>query len=111
MARPGKEATEARSLPFHGRLTPAEGLTVRANAAAAGLTVSEFCRRRILGITVTAPAARADAALIAEVNRIGVNVNQLAHAFNVDREFRGDWETIRDELAHVLEKVAARYGS
>ena len=111
MARPKKEAAEARSLPFHGRLTPAEALTLKANAAAAGLTVSEFCRRRILGLTVTPPAARADAALIAEVNRIGVNVNQLAHAFNADRMFRGDWEAIRDEVARVLDTVAARYGS
>ena len=111
MARPKKDAAEARSLPFHGRLTPSEALAVKANAAAAGLTVSEFCRRRILGMTVTPPPARADAALIAEVNRIGVNVNQLAHAFNADRTFRSDWEAIRDEVASVLDKVVQRYGS
>ena len=111
MGRPKKTPDETRSLPFHGRLTPSEALTVKVNAAAAGLTVSEFCRRRILGMTVTPSPARADAALLAEVNRIGVNVNQLAYAFNADREFRGDWLAIRDEVSRVLDKVAERYGA
>jgi hypothetical protein len=92
-------------------LTAEEELSVKMNAAVAGLSVAEFCRRRVLGLTVTPPASRADAQLLAEVNRIGVNVNQLAFAVNADRQFKGDWEAIRDELTRVLDKVASRYDS
>ena len=81
------------------------------NAATAGLTVAEYCRRRVLGMNVAPPPARADAALISEINRIGVNVNQLALSHNADREFKGDWETISDQLVRVLDKVAQRYDS
>jgi Bacterial mobilisation protein (MobC) len=111
MARPRKDELDARSEIARLRLTPAEKLHLDANAAAAGLTVSEFCRRRVLGLTVVPSPARADAALISEINRIGVNVNQLAYAFNADREFRGDWEAIRDELSRVLDKVTQSYGA
>lgn len=109
MARPKKAEADSRNRFARCRLTPAEELTVAMNAAAANLTVAEYSRRRLLGLTVTPPASRADAQLLAEINRIGVNVNQLAFATNADREFKGDWEAIRDELSRVLGKVARRY--
>ncbi|MCI0658385.1 MAG: MobC family plasmid mobilization relaxosome protein [Acidobacteria bacterium] len=84
---------------------------MRQQASAASLSVSEFLRRRALGFIVQPPSARADAALVSEVNRIGVNVNQLAKAMNADRDFRGDWEAIAVELRRVLGKVAKAYGS
>jgi hypothetical protein len=111
MGRPRKAELEQRGKVAKCRLTPEEALSVKMNAAAAGLTVAEFTRRRVLGMTVQPPASRADAALLSEINRIGVNVNQLAFAFNADREFKGDWQAIRDELSRVLDKVALRYDS
>lgn len=109
MPRPKKSDADLKTAWAHIRLTPAEELRVRMNAAAAGLSVAEFGRRRLLGLVVTPPASKADAALLMEVNRIGVNVNQLAFAYNADRQFKGSWEAIRDELARVLDKVASRY--
>ena len=110
MARPKKTGNEQRTEVAKCTLTAEEFLSIRMNAAAAGLSVAEFLRRRAFSLTVTPPASRADAQLLSELNRIGVNVNQLAFAFNADREFKGDWQALRDELARVLEKVARAYG-
>ena len=109
MPRPKKTDTERRTHLAQFRLTAGEALTAKMNAAAAGVSPGEYYRRRTLGLTVTPPASRADAQLLAEINRIGVNVNQLAFAWNAGREFKGDWEAVRDELARVLDKVASRY--
>jgi hypothetical protein len=109
MARSKKAEVDLRTRIGKFRMTPGEELAEHMNAAAAGLTPSEYYRRRIFGKPVTPPASRADATLLAEINRIGVNVNQLAHAFNADREFKGDWQALRDELARVLDKVVRCY--
>lgn len=109
------------------RLTPDERATLDREASAAGLSVSEFARRRMLSgrssrQKPTARAAMAPAAapayvamsppLFAELSRIGNNLNQLARAFNRGQDFnRGEvmrltaqaWQTmLRDE-------VTARY--
>lgn len=109
MGRPRKQEPEQRGKVAKCTLTDEEELSVKMNAAAAGISVAEFVRRRVLSLTVTPPAARADAQLLSEINRIGNNVNQLAFAENAGREFKGSWEAVRDELARVLDKVASRY--
>jgi hypothetical protein len=109
MARPKKSRQERRDKIAKCRLTDEQDLSVRMNAAAAGLTKSEYFRRRLLGETVTPPPARADALFLAEANRIGVNVNQLAFSENAGREFRGDWRAVRDELLWLLQEAALRY--
>jgi len=111
MARPKKETEEKRSESLRTRFTVAEYLHVRQQAEAAGLTPAEFIRRRALGLVVQPPPRRADAALISEINRIGVNVNQLARSVNAERTFLGDWRDIADELRRVIALVARSYGS
>ena len=109
MPRPRKAEGEQRGRVAKCTLTTEEELTVKLNAAAANLSVAEFTRRRLLGLTVTPPASKVDAQLLSEINRIGVNVNQFAFSHNAGREFRGDWEAVRDELSRVLAKVARAY--
>ncbi len=111
MPRPRKETPERREEQIKLRLTLAELEHLRTQAERAGLTAAEYGRRRILGHEVTPRAARADAALVSELNRIGVNVNQLAHAVNTDPEFTRDWRFVLTELRHVLAKVAGVYDS
>ena len=111
MARPKKEEHERRNASTRADLTAAEKEYIREQAAKAGLSEADYVRRRILGFTVQPPAPKADAARVSELNRIGVNVNQLARATNADREFRGDWRDVERELRRLLEKVAAAYGS
>jgi len=111
MARPTKHEHEKRQERFNLRLTLAEIEHLRAQAQAAGLPPHEYARRRVLGYQVSPAPRQADAQLVSEINRIGVNVNQLARAHNAEREFRGDWRSIRDELERVLRKVATSYGA
>jgi hypothetical protein len=111
MARPTKQSHEKRQERFNLRLTVAEIEHLRAQALAAGLAPHEYARRRVLGFQVSPAPRQADAALVSEINRVGVNVNQLARAQNAEREFRGDWRAVRVELQRVLEKVATRYGA
>jgi hypothetical protein len=111
MARPVKDPNEKLSEVVKYRCTLAELEHVRNQATAAALSVSEYARRRALSLPVQPPPRIADAALVSEINRIGVNVNQLARSQNADREFRGDWKAIEAELRRVLAKVAEVYGS
>ncbi|MEQ8750323.1 MAG: plasmid mobilization relaxosome protein MobC [Amphiplicatus sp.] len=112
MARPKKQDGEQRSETARFRVTVAEREYIRAQARAAGLPEAEYLRRRALGYAV--PPARSglpDPALISELNRIGVNVNQLARAMHRGSDFVQSWRVVGDELSSILAKVAARYGS
>ena len=60
-------------------MSGAEKADLRAAATEAGITVSEYVRRRSLGRPVTARADRETRVLL---RRIGVNLNQLARAAN-----------------------------
>ena len=108
MARPKKEPTEARDQRFNLRFTLAEIEHIRAQAHVAGLDPHEYLRRRALGHVVAPAAARqADPALVSELNRVGVNVNQLARAVHRDSAFASYWREIGEELQAVLRKALA----
>ena len=115
MARPKKQALEKRTEQLNLRLTLGEVEAIRTEAAKAGLGVAEFVRRRALGYQVPVASARAsDPALITEINRIGVNVNQLTKAVHMDDHrspFTAEWRSLLAELRQVLGKVAGAYGS
>lgn len=111
MARPTKEAIEKRQERFNIRFTLTELEHLRTQAARAGIPPYEFVRRRAIGYVMKAPPRRADSDVLFELNRIGVNVNQLTRAMNAGKEFRGEWQDLTTELRRVLDKVAAAYGS
>ncbi len=113
MARPKKQPAEQRDQRFNLRFTQAELEHVHAQAARAGLSAHEYARRRSLGHIVSPAAASrgADPALISELNRIGVNLNQLARATNMGKEFSGEWDDIALELRRVLNVVMASDGA
>lgn len=109
MARPSKDPTELRTQRFNLRLTPAEIEHVRANAAAAGLEPHDYVRRRVLGHRIRPAAGRgADPALVSELNRIGVNVNQLARSVHRGSDFARFWREVGAQLQAVLAKAAVR---
>jgi hypothetical protein len=107
MARPRLQEHEKRTERHNLRFTLAEIDHIRSQADAAGLDVSEYLRRRALGYTVPAGGAsrRTDPALISELNRVGVNVNQLALATHTGREFVRYWQEIGREVEQVLEQL------
>src|SRR2546421_10622305 len=88
MARPRKTPQEKRDDLLGVRLTTAERAEVEHNAAAFGIGPAEFIRRRTLGYRLPEAAAvqQARASLGAAFNRLGVNLNQIAHKLHSDRD-------------------------
>ena len=83
MARPRLGEEERRTRTLGVRVTKAEAEELRERAQAAHLSVAAYVRRRALGRRVrTAPEWRLGAAELRELNRIGVNLNQMARAMN-----------------------------
>ena len=112
MARPRKSPVKKRNTQRNLRFTLEEDQLLRVEAAKAGLSVSEYIRDLALKHRVSAPAARrADPALISELNRIGVNVNQLARAVHTGRKFTQYWNEIGSELELILKQIVFRDGS
>lgn len=112
MARPRKQEHEKRNQRFNVRYTLAEVEHIRVQANAAGLSPHEYIRRRTLGYKVAASFnEKADPALISEVNRIGVNVNQLARATHRGSDFVNYWREIGGELKVVMRRLVKADGS
>lgn len=91
------------------RVTAAELHFVEAQAAAAGLPLSDYARRRLLGLRVDPARSAADDALLLELNRIGTNLNQMTMRANASGAVRSE-EALRqlvDELRGVLSTLAA----
>lgn len=106
MARPTKAPDELRSgrLP-NLRVTEAERAFVEDEAAKAGLPLVEYCRRRILGFRVTSRLPSADERALVELNRAGVNLNQIARRVNEGRGLPDDFPAVLAELREAIAKV------
>ena len=83
MARPRLDKQERRARTVGVRVTAAEEAELRERAQAARLSMGAYLRRRALGERVRMAAElRLGAAELRELNRIGVNLNQMARALN-----------------------------
>ena len=83
MARPRLGESERRTRTIGVRVTEAEETELRERAQAARLSMGAYLRRRALGQRVwSAVERRLGAAEMRELNRIGVNLNQMARALN-----------------------------
>lgn len=86
MPRPRTHLHAARTQAITVRVTPSEYARLQAEAAQAGASVSGLAERYITRGTVRVEASRMpaplDPVLIAELKRIGNNLNQIAHALN-----------------------------
>ena len=107
--RPAKQENEKRECRYNLRLTTAEDIIIRDQAAVAGLKPAEFLRRRALNYRVPSPANIVERELIYELNKIGVNINQIALAANTNRSYKGNVAAVYTKLNEVLEKVALAY--
>ena len=83
MARPRLGEEERRTRTVGVRVTEAEAEELQERAQAARLSMGAYLRRRALGQRVRMAAdRRLGAAELRELNRIGVNLNQMARAMN-----------------------------
>lgn len=83
MARPTKPPHERSSEQVNIRLSPVQLARLQEQADKAGTTVTDFVRASALGKRVTVKKSTAPEFMtIHELRRIGVNLNQIAHAMN-----------------------------
>ena len=83
MARPRLGEEERRGRTVGVRVTEAEAEELQERARGARLSVGAYLRRRGLGQRVRMGAERRLGAVeLRELNRIGVNLNQMARALN-----------------------------
>lgn len=111
--RPKKAPDELASERLSGiRCTVAERAFIDLQAERAGLSQAEFCRRAALGQRILATRSKAspDAQLAAELNRIGVNLNQIAHAANIGRTLSGKLDEALTRLSVVLGRMEPEDG-
>ena len=79
MARPRKAVTERRSEIIRFTATPAESIRIHKAAARAGATLSRYARTMVLeGRIVVHQTRTLNPAVIDQLRRIGINLNQLA---------------------------------
>ena len=106
MARPRKAIEAKRTTQRNLRFTLEEDTLLRIQAREARMNVSDYIRTLALSHRVRPTVSRkADPGLISELNRIGVNVNQLARATHRGGEFTRYWEDIGTELQTILAQV------
>lgn len=89
------------------RVTTSERAFIEAQAAISGLTVTEFVRRRALGRRIAPARSATDERRLIELNRIGVNLNQIARSLNSDRPEHHDLSEVIGQLQSELERTAA----
>jgi hypothetical protein len=102
MPRPSKTAEDSRSIVVTFRLRPdeAEKLTERVHRS--GLDRSEFLRQAVLKTQIVIRQAPAnDTRLVQELNRIGVNLNQLVQSVHT----HGTVPAHLQRLLQWLEKI------
>ena len=108
--RPKKQPHEKRGPTIRARVTLAEQAYVQEQAALAGVTPTEYIRRRVLGFSVSPSPRQEDASILTELNRIGVNVNQIARNLNSGRPLNIDIDLVQAKLLEAIEKVSRAYG-
>lgn len=107
MARPPLPPAERRDdrLP-NLRVTAADRAEVERRADAAGLTLVEYCRQAIFNAKVTPQHSATDHALLVALNRVGNNLNQIAHTVHCGRNLPPDFPLLVAELRSLIEQVA-----
>lgn len=113
MARPRKDPADAltEQLP-PVRVSRADRAKIEAKAAKAGLPVSSYLRRvAVTGkVTVTnqLDGAKTDAQTLAELNRSGLNLNQIAHHLNKGGDVPAAFEQVLHLHYQIIEQLSRR---
>lgn len=106
MSRPQKSILYRRTKRVELRLTEAEEKALIGLAEDAGLSVSEFIRKAALGSkprTVKACPERASFIKgLAELGKIGSNVNQIAKALNTELATRQPYSVSKELISATL---------
>ena len=102
-----KPPAAARAAAFKLRLTPAERAHLAACVEASDArSQADFIRRLILGEPIRRRASPERAEVIRQLQKIGVNLNQLARIANAGRQVsERDLQAALDDLRRALRQV------
>lgn len=106
--RPAKSDRETRSEFVRLRLTVTERDRIEAQADLAGLPLSSYCREVLLGHRVRPAITAIDAAALADLNRVGVNLNQIARQLNARGAIPPSLDTTLAMIRAAIERLAER---
>ena len=110
--RPQLAPDERRDDRLSGlRVTAAERAMIEANAARAGLLVMDYIRQAATGAKIVERASGRSLippGLLADLARVGNNLNQIAHAAHLGRDLRHNAEATLADLRALLDAIAAR---
>lgn len=95
--RPPKDPEDRRSHTHGLRLSPKEKKELEQRAERAGVTLSDYIRRRALGQKI---ATKVEEEAINQIRRVGVNLNQIARWANQSRD-----EAVRSAAEDVIKDV------
>jgi len=110
MARPKKQPSEKRTAQIPPiRVTDAELIRLKEKAEIASVSLSDFVRQIVLTGRVKVPRGKISAELLAELNSIGVNLNQIAYKLNAGGKIPSNFDDVQYQLFRVLEQVARSY--
>ena len=87
------------------RCSREERACIEQRAADAGMILSSYIRTQALKGRVVVKQSQADDVLIQEVNRVGVNLNQIARALNRGESLPHGWEAVRRDTELVLDRL------
>ena len=97
-----KATRNRRTVTLKVRLTEAEEATLKARASEAGANVSDFVRGRALGQpnrrTAATPERRQLIEALAQLGKLGSNLNQIAHQLNASSGAEYDRNGLRSAL-------------
>lgn len=105
--RPPRKPEEGPKVQVGFQVTSVERDQIREAASQAGLSVSEFLRRRALGRPVV---PLADAAARKALRRIGVNLNQLARRANAGGATEAEAQAAIAEVRAAVARVGRAAG-
>ena len=109
MVRPLKQKYERLSEQLPPvRVTSAQLAYVQKQAANAGLSVTDYLRTLALTEKVKPCKTKLETSLLVELNRIGVNLNQIARAANLGRQEQALLTYARDELVALMKRIDER---
>jgi hypothetical protein len=109
IGRPKAAPGEGRVTVVSVRLTTFERSGMEAKAARTGLSLSEYCRRAILGhrVTTSTEPQQVNTEALVELNRVGVNLNQIARVANRGEQLPRSFPEILSSVLAAVERLSA----
>lgn len=98
--RPKKDPSEKRTKTIHFKLTPLELYRLQEVAHECGMNASDFCRARIFGPEPKQRLTIDEAALLRDVRRIRLDLDNVTHHWRV-----GAWPEVKAGLQQIVSKL------